>query len=154
VESSWKPGFHAGVYGAVFFLDKLAAQLEIMFSQKGSKWTDPYFSGKDKLGYIDIPVLVRFQLIDRVNIHAGPQFSFLACAKQIPDDMDSYDAMDYYKKTDMGVVAGAEVNLTSKLYIAVRFVEGLSVTTEPTYYIDEWKNRVVQLSLSFSIVSN
>ena len=154
VESGWKPGFHAGAYGTVFFLDKLAGQLEILFSQKGSIWTDPYFSGKDNLGYIDIPVLVRLQLMDLVNIHAGPQFSILACAKQIPDDMDPYDAMDYYTKTDVGVLVGVEVNLPMKLNIALRFVEGLSVTTEPTYYLDEWKNRVIQLSLSYALFRN
>jgi len=153
VESSWKPGFHAGVYGTVFFLEQLAAQLEIMYSQKGSKWEDPYFSGKDNLSYIDIPVLARFQIIDLVNVHAGPQFSFLAGAKQIPDGEDSYDASSYYKKTDIGLVVGAEVNLSLKLNIAVRYVEGFSVTTEPTYYIDEWKNRVIQISVGYSIFS-
>lgn len=154
VESSWKPGFHAGAFGTVFFLDKLAGQLELLFSQKGSKWTDPYFSGKDRLGYIDIPVLARFQLMDLVNIHAGPQFSFLVCARQIPDDMDPYDAMDYYTKTDVGVLVGVEVNLPVKLNIAIRFVEGLSVTTEPTYYIDEWKNRVIQISIGYTLFTN
>lgn len=149
VESSWKPGFHGGIFGTVFLLDKLAAQLEVLYSQKGSKWTDPYFSGKDNLGYIDIPVLVRFQVMDLVNVHAGPQFSFLTCAKQIPDDMDSYDASSYYGNTDIGLVVGAEVNLSMKLNIAVRFVEGLSVTTSPAYYIDEWKNRVIQVSIGY-----
>ena len=64
------------------------------------------------------------------------------------------DATGYYKKTDIGLVVGAEVNLSLKLNIAVRFVEGFSVTTEPTYYIDEWKNRVIQISVGYTILSN
>jgi hypothetical protein len=82
------------------------------------------------------------------------QFSFVVCARQIPDDMDPYDASDYYKTTDIGLLVGAEVNLSMKLNIAVRFVEGFSVTTEPTNYLDEWKNRVLQISVGYTIVSN
>ena len=154
VESNWKPGYHAGAYGAVFLLEKVAAQVEVLYCLKGSKWNDLSFSGKDNLFYIDIPVLARVQLLDLVNIHAGPQFSFMTGAKQVPDDMDSYDASSWYKKTDIGVVVGAEVNLSLKLNIAVRFIEGFSVTTEPTYYIDEWKNRVLQITVGYTLLSN
>ena len=154
VETNWKTGFHGGVYGVVFLMEKLAAQLELMYSQKGSKWSDPYFSGKDNLNYIDIPLLARFQVNDLLNVHAGPQFSFMTGATQFPDDDVSYDASDYYKKTDIGLLVGAEVNLSLGINIAVRFVEGFMVTTEPTYYIDEWKNRVVQITVGYTIFSN
>ena len=153
VDSQFKPGFHAGAYGNFFILEKVAAQLEIMFSQKGSKWSDPYFSGKDNLSYVDIPVLVRFQALDLISIYAGPQFSLMTGAKQIPDGEDAIDASGYYKSTDFGVVVGAELNLPMKLSIALRYIEGFSVTTESTYYIDQWKNRVIQLSLSYPILS-
>ncbi len=39
-------GFHLGVYGNYFFLEQLAVQLELLYSQKGSKWSDPYFTGR------------------------------------------------------------------------------------------------------------
>jgi len=151
VESEFKPGVHIGAYGNFFILEKVAAQLELMYSQKGSKWSDPYFSGKDNLAYVDLPLLIRYQPIDLVNIHAGPQFSFLTGARQIPDDGEAMDASEYYKGTDFGLVVGAELNLPIKLSIAIRYIEGFSVTTESTYYIDQWKNRVFQLSLSYAL---
>ena len=154
VVSELKEGVHAGAYGTFFFFEKLAAQLEIIWSQKGSKWSDPYFAGKDNLSYIDIPVLIRFQVLDRVNVHAGPQFSFMTGAKQIPDGEDAIDATGYYKNSDFGVLVGAELNLYRKLSIAIKFVEGFSVTTEPSYYIDQWMNRVIQVSLSYALLSN
>ncbi len=153
VDSQFKPGFHAGAYGNFFFLEKVAAQVELMYSRKGSKWSDPYFSGQDNLSYVDIPVLVRFQVLDLVNVYAGPQFSFMTCAKQIPDGEEAIDASGYYKSTDFGVVVGAELNLSMKLSIGIRYIEGFSVTTESTYYIDQWKNRVIQVSLSYPILS-
>jgi len=65
-------GFHIGGYGNYFILEPLAVQAELLLSQKGSKWSDPYFSGKDRLCYIDIPLLVRFQALEFLNVHADP----------------------------------------------------------------------------------
>ncbi len=124
-----------------------------MISQKGSKWSDPYFSGKDNLCYIDIPILFRFQIIDLISVHAGPQFSFMTRANSIPDSGDKVDAKSYYNTTDVGIAIGAEVSLPLRFSIAVRYIEGLSVTTNNTYYIDQWKNRVIQVSVTFTILS-
>ncbi len=153
VNSNYKAGYNAGVFGNFFFTKKMAGQVEIMSSQKGSKWSDPYFSGKDNLCYIDIPILFRFQIIDLVSVHAGPQFSFMTRANSIPDSGDKIDASSYYNSTDFGIAVGAEVSLPFKLSVILRYVEGLSVTTNDTYYIDKWKNRVFQVSVSYTIIS-
>ena len=153
VNSNYKAGYNAGVFGNFFFAKKMAGQVEILSSQKGSKWNDPYFSGKDNLSYIDIPILFRFQIIDLVSVHAGPQFSFMIKANSIPDSGDKFDASSYYNSTDIGIAVGAEVSLPLKFSVIVRYIEGLSVTTNDTYYIDQWKNRVFQVSVCFTIIS-
>ena len=153
VNSNYKAGYNAGVFGNFFFTKRMAGQLEIMISQKGSKWNDPYFSGKDNLCYIDVTLLFRFQIIDLISVHAGPQFSFMTRANSIPDSGDKVDAKSYYNTTDVGIAVGAEVSLPLRLSVAVRYIEGLSVTTNDTYYIDEWKNRVIQVSVTFTILS-
>lgn len=153
VNSNYKAGYNAGVFGNFFFAKRMAGQVEILSSQKGSKWSDPYFSGKDNLSYIDIPILFRFQIIDLVSVHAGPQFSFMIGANSIPDSGDKFDASSYYKSTDIGIVVGAEVSLPLRFSVIVRYIEGLSVTTNDTYYIDQWKNRVFQVSVCFTIIS-
>lgn len=153
VNSNYKAGYNAGVFGNFFFNKRMAGQLEIMISQKGSKWNDPYFTGKDNLCYIDIPLLFRFQIIDLISVHAGPQFSFMTRANSIPDSGDKWDAKSYYNNGDFGIAVGAEVHLPLRLSVVVRYIEGLSVTTNETYYVDKWKNRVFQVSVTFTIIS-
>ena len=75
-------GINAGAYCNYFFLDFLAIQPELMVSGKGSHWKNQYYDARDNLTYIDLPILIKYQLADQINIQAGPQFSYLISAKQ------------------------------------------------------------------------
>jgi hypothetical protein len=144
--------FHGGAYFTYFVLDKLAVQPELLFSGKGSDWDDPAYNVKDLLTYIDIPVLVRYQLIDLLNIHAGPQFGYLLSATQ--KDKSSGDVInidEYYKKLDLGLVIGAEANLPYRINLTVRYVIGLIGTTTDVEYIEPWLNNFFQISVGFRI---
>jgi len=151
VETNWKTGVHIGIFGSLFYTEKMAGQLEFLYSQKGSEWSDPSYSGEEVVSYIDVPLTVRFQAFDLLNIHAGPQFSFFTRALRISDDGAAYSVSEYYDEVDVGLLVGAELNLPIKLNIAVRYIEGLMVSSDSRYYPDPWKNRVVQLSLSYAI---
>ena len=135
----------------MFYTEKIAIQLEFLYSQKGSVWSDPDYSGDEVVSYIDLPLMARFQAWDLLNIHAGPQFSFLTRAWRMPDDEVAYSVSEYYDEVDVGLLVGAELNLPIKLNIALRYIEGMIVTTDSRYYPDPWKNRVFQLSLSYAI---
>ena len=151
VETNWKPGVHIGIFGVLFYTEKMAGQLEFLYSQKGSVWSDPDYSGDEGVSYIDLPLTARFQVLEELNIHAGPQFSFLTRAWRMPDDEVAYSVSEYYDEVDVGLLVGAELNLPIKLNIALRYIEGMIVTTDSRYYPDPWKNRVFQLSLSYAI---
>jgi hypothetical protein len=147
--------FHGGAYFTYFVLDKLAVQPELLFSGKGSDWDDPAYNVKDLLTYIDIPVLVRYQLIDLLNIHAGPQFGYLLSATQ--KDKSSGDVInidEYYKKLDLGLVIGAEANLPYRINLTVRYVIGLIGTTTDVEYIEPWLNNFFQISVGFRIIGD
>jgi hypothetical protein len=152
VETSWKPGFHIGVFGILFYSEKMAGQLEFLYSQKGSVWSDPDYSGNEIVSYIDLPITVRFQALELLNIHVGPQFSFLTRAWRMPEDGVAYGVSEFYDQVDIGLLVGAELNLPIKLNIALRYIEGLMVTSDSRFYPDPWKNRVFQLSLSYTIL--
>ena len=151
VETNWKPGVHIGIFGSLFYTEKMAGQLEFLYSQKGSVWSDPNYAGEEHVSYIDLPLTARFQVLDLLNIHAGPQFSFFTRAWRRPDDGAAHSVSEYYDEVDVGLVVGAELNLPIKLNIAVRYIEGLIVASDSRYYTDPWKNRVFQLSLSYAI---
>ena len=144
--------FHGGAYFTYFVLDKLAVQPELLFSGKGSDWDDPAYDVKDLLTYIDIPILIRYQLIKSVNIHAGPQFGYLLSATQ--KDKSSGDVInvdDYYKKPDLGLVLGAEANLPYRINFTIRYVIGLIPTTTDVEYVEPWLNNFFQISVGFRI---
>jgi len=146
---------HGGIYGNIFLLNKLAIQPELILSGKGSYWNDPFFDDtKDLLTYIDIPVLLRFQPVKLLNIHAGPQFGYLISAMQ--EDVESSEKMkinEYYRNAELGFVIGVEGNLPFGINVTVRYIHGLStVTAEDGEYIDPWKNQVFQVSLGYRIL--
>jgi len=148
-------GFNAGVYGNIFILDFLAVQPELLVSSRGSDWDDPYYNVKDKLTYIDLPLLVKFQPVKYVNIHAGPQFGMLLSAKQEDDDSgDISDIKDWYNAMDIGIVLGAEANLPFKVNLTVRYVIGLVSATNDVEYIEPWRNNFLQVSLGYRIIGD
>ncbi len=148
--------FNGGAWFNYFITDKIAVQPELLVSGKGSNWDDPSFDVRDLLTYIDVPVLIRYQIIDLINVHAGPQIGYLLDARQKDNATgDVIKINDYYKKPDLGLVVGLEANLPAKINISLRYVFGLVGTTvEPTsptdpYYIDKWKNNFFQVSAGY-----
>lgn len=144
--------FHGGVYLHYFFLDNLALQPELLVSGKGSKWDDPYTDTRDLLTYIDLPLLIRYQPIKILNIHAGPQFGYLISALQDPmSDDEKIDIIDWYNDLDIGLLVGAEANLPFRINVTVRYILGLSEVTNDVQYIDPWKNNFFQVSIGYRI---
>jgi len=144
--------FHGGAYFNYFFLDNLAIQPELIVSGKGSKWDDPYNNTRDLLTYIDLPILIKYQPIKLLNIHAGPEFGYMISALQDPAEGDEkIDIKEWYNDIDIGIALGAEANLPYRINITVRYILGLSTVTNDVEYIDPWKNNFIQISLGFRI---
>jgi hypothetical protein len=148
-------GFNAGVYGNLFIFDFLGLQPELMVSTRGSDWDDPYYNVKDLLTYIDLPLLVKYQPVRYVNIHAGPQFGYLLAAKQEDkDDGTITDIKDWYNMLDVGFAFGAEANLPFRINFTVRYVLGLVSATNDVEYIEPWRNNFLQFSLGYSFIGD
>lgn len=146
-------GFNAGVYANLFILDFLAVQPELQVSTRGSNWDDPTYDVSDLLTYIDLPILIKFQPIKYVNVHAGPQFGILLKAMQREDETgDTYDIGDWYNMLDMGVAFGAEANLPYRINLTIRYVLGLVSATNDVEYIEPWRNNFLQISLGFRLL--
>jgi hypothetical protein len=147
------PGINAGAYCNYFFMDFLAIQTELMVSGKGSHWTNQYNDAKDKLTYIDLPVLIKYQPVALFNIHAGPQLSYLILAKQedLVNNLKT-NVLDYYYKFDLGLAFGVEANITSRVNLTVRYILGLNTATTGAVYTENWKNKSFQISLGYRIL--
>lgn len=107
-------------------------QTELLFSQTNTKVRDEFsdviegaFSGEKQLRYVTVPLLLRLNSEGLVNFTVGPQFSFLAS----DDETMLENGKKLFKKTDFGVLAGAEVNFRP-VTIYARYVWGFSDISE------------------------
>jgi hypothetical protein len=144
---------NGGAWFNYFITDRFAIQPELLVSGKGSNWDDPNYDVRDLLTYIDLPVLIRYQIIDLLNVHAGPQVGYLLSARQKDNATgDVIKINDYYKKPDLGLVVGIEANLPVNINITVRYVFGLIPTTTEEVYIDPWLNNFFQISAGYRFI--
>jgi hypothetical protein len=135
------PSLHAGGYVTLMFTDHVGFQPELLYSGQGFK-SSGY---KYKLGYVAIPLLVRFNVNDLLSFHAGPQVSLLTSAKA-----DKTDVKDQVKGTDVGVAFGGTVDLPIKLNFTLRAIVGVTDIND-TNSAYKQKNFTVQLSVGYRL---
>jgi len=145
VSPSMLPALHGGVYLTAMFSDHLGLQPELLYSGQGYKSGD----AKLKMGYINVPVLVRYNVNDLLSFHAGPQVGFLASAKTKVGS-NTTDVKDQAKSTDVGVAAGVTIDLPMKLNFTFRFIKGLSNISKDSDDV-KIKNYALQISVGYKL---
>lgn len=136
-----KVGYQLGLYFVGNLSEKLAVQPEIVYSTMGAESDD---TGDSKLGYISIPIFLRYNINEMINIHLGPQFNILTSAK----DDDDNDFKDDLKGLDTGITLGLGFDFGA-FNAGARYYWGL------TNYSDvdgvEVKNTAIQLVAGYRI---
>lgn len=125
-KDQFKLGYQLGGLVSVSFLEKLAVQGEVLFSQTNttlrdsytSVWDDKFDKGK-KLNYLSVPVLLKYNPDGFISLLAGPQFSILTNR----EDNLWQTGEKLFKKSDFSFVAGAEINL-KPFFVYGRYVWG------------------------------
>jgi hypothetical protein len=145
-------GYNAGAYINYFLLDVLAVQTELTVNRKGVHWHDPYYDANDLLTYIDLPILIKYQPVSILNIHAGPEFGYrLAATQKNLDTKLNTNIKEYYKNFDVGIAFGIEATLPININITIRYVLGITPVTQSTQYDQPWKNNFFQISAGYRI---
>ena len=146
-------GINAGGYYSYFLNRVIAVQAELSVSGKGSHWREYNYSqeeAKDILTYFDLPLLIRYQALNLINFHAGPQVSYLARAMQYDYGTGLKGAIDdYYKPLDFGLVFGVEANLPNRIDLTLRYVRGLASVYAPGGYNYQSFNNYFQLTAGY-----
>lgn len=129
-ESSYKPGFHIGMYVKT----PGGFRPEVYFSSQGQKdnyVSPPSFVSTGKttttLNYLNIPLLM--ELGKKVNFQVGPQIGFLLSAKEvgtISNQSVNSDLKEFTKSPDFSLVLGAGINASEKVNFGLRLNYGLS----------------------------
>lgn len=136
---------HLGFYAVYMFQDKFGFQPEFVVSGEGTKSNDV----KVALTYINIPLLLRMNVIEKLSIHTGPQIGFLVSAKQ-KEDGNSIDVKDGLKGVGLGWGLGAMYDLPKNFNVGLRYNFGLSRIDDDS---SDEKSKVstLQISLGYKL---
>ncbi|MBF03609.1 MAG: hypothetical protein CMP76_09965 [Flavobacterium sp.] len=155
--------FNAGFYAKLPISDAVAIQPELLYSRKGAElvYDNAFAEGtaKFKLNYIELPILLKLNITDSFNVHAGPYLAYLVNA-QVTNETDSgtFDFEDNYdnddfNKFDYGLSAGVGLDFES-IGIGVRYNYGLQTVGKDrefagtTYTVPDGKNSNLSLYLA------
>jgi len=131
-----KTGFHAGLFAAVKY-NKVAVQADLLYSQQGAKLSP----GKFDLDYVNVPVVLKYYLIQGLNLQVGPQFGFL-----VNDDIP----VDEKKNMDVSGVAGAGIDLPFGIRFDARYNFGFTDVSKVEGA--KGKNSVFSLAVGYSFL--
>lgn len=168
--NGYKANLLAGAYAALNG-PRIGLQIEGLFTQatyitgKGFSdlYKDFYQTGKDsiktgsfRVNYFNIPVLLNIKLMSRVWIQLGPQYSGVVTVKDVNGLMN--DAGKLFKNGTVSGVGGLQINLPLNISLSGRYVFGLSdinnnydYTKNQSNIEDNWKQRTLQVALSYTI---
>ncbi|MDD3642713.1 MAG: porin family protein [Candidatus Krumholzibacteria bacterium] len=122
----WKPGFAAGAFAEIALTPVVSLQPEVLYVMNGASESFLGIEIDFNLDYIQVPVLVKFDLPVAGTIvptlYAGPYVGFLMGAEveaSYQGESESMDVKDYTKSMDYGLSFGAaiDVNLAAATLI-------------------------------------
>lgn len=113
--------FHVGALAEIKLTDKFAIQPEIVLSGQGADFSEDGLDSLIELSYLNVPVMAKYYVIEKLSLEAGPQIGFLLSAKN-----EDVDVKDSFKSIDFGFNLGAGYDITEHFFAGVRYNIGLS----------------------------
>ncbi len=143
-----RTGFVGGVFIGGKLGDKLGIQADLLYSQQGAEFN----VGDFDLNYVNVPVVLKYFVTDKLHIHAGPQFGIL-----IDDNAQTVVGQTINKiatnDTDVSAIIGVGLDLPLGIRADARYNFGLSdVPDAPELGITEGRNSVFTLSVGYSFL--
>lgn len=155
--SGWKPGFYGGAYANYGFSPMMAVQGELLFTQKGTKYDENDVSGSSTLNYINIPILLRFNVPNLVfglsflggvdmGLNVGATWEYESNGVSTDGDYENINSFD------LGAAIGAEASYQQFLF-EVRYVHGFTNIQEEVNSVQtEAKNQVICAGVGYQIM--
>ena len=141
-------GFHVGIYSIIPYSAHISFQPEVLLSTCGVKLDYSGTGYEDTFTYVSVPLLVRYKISERIQLHGGPQVGILCSAKETSGG-SSFDTRNDFKNGDFSLVLGAGIDLPLKFNLAARYSFGISdvdkIGDEST------KNSAFQLSVGYRV---
>ena len=135
-------GYHLGALVHVHLDPNAAIQPEVVYSSQGARFTN----STDKLGYVNVPVLLQLMFSRGFRAETGPQLGFLTSSTNVDPSGGNEIRLNDVKSTDFSWVFGLSYVGRSGFGIDGRYNLGLSDISIGNYGI---KNRVWQFGVFY-----
>jgi hypothetical protein len=138
-----KTGFQAGIFAGLKFTDKVGIQADLLYSQQGAKFD----AGDFDLSYVNVPVVLKYYLVQGLNVQAGPQFGFIVDDKI---SLDVFGDIADAEKTDVSGIVGAGYDFPFGVRLDARYNFGLTDVSKDVE--GKNKNNVFSVALGYSFL--
>ena len=174
-----KPTFLGGLYVSVPLSDKLSLQPEVLYSRKGnqSSSSNSSFLQRFNIHYINVPIMLQYQVLNRLTVELGPEFSYLLSTGishglftefvSLSDNPSPQELLlASYRDLDVALNLGLGYQIWNRWSVNLRYNLGvLDISDdftipvvrqpggepEPMVLSFPWYNRSLQLSVGFRV---
>lgn len=148
VKTDPRSGYHAGFFTHIPVAGGFAIQPEVTYSLQGAEYEAPVL-GKDKISYVNIPVLLQYQLKGGLRLQTGPQLGILTENEFEPANGGANSEIPNVNNLDFSWSAGLGYLSRIGLGVDLRYNHGISNIYESGNSNNEVKNRVLQIGLFY-----
>lgn len=143
VETNWKPGFVVGALVEVGLGEHLALRQEYLYTQQSGEIRN---GTRYQMQYLTLPLLLKYRVVPRLAVVAGPQFDLLLKAQQEANGQTTTTTHDTEER-GLGATAGLELTLGQHLGLSARYLQGLNhVGIGQRSAVQEFKWQSVQVA--------
>lgn len=143
VDTKWKTGFVVGALVEVGLSEHLALRQEYLYSQQSGEISG---GARYQLQYLSLPLLLKYRIVPRLAVVAGPQFDLMLKAQQEVQGQTINITHDTEER-GLGATAGLEVTIWRNLGLSARYLQGLNhVGIGQRSAVQEFKWQSVQVA--------
>lgn len=145
------PGFYVGAFANYQFAKNFAAQIEFSYSEEGTKYKEVGYPTvyTVNIGYLNIPLLVRFKTHGGFYLETGPQMGLRLSANESVNGNKESDKNEI-SSNKFSWCFGLGFQIAKKLGIGLRYAAGLSNVNTASVTDGNIKDNVLSLGLSYS----
>jgi opacity protein-like surface antigen len=156
-----KIGFNLGVFAEINLSDKLIFQPELLYSTQGASLEESFDSNSFKVtnsvDYLNIPLILKYGVTDKLFLEFGPQLGFLLSGKSKYEETyggetesETEDIKEFTNSIDFGLNFGVSFDIAENIMIGARYNLGVSnIIDEEDSGDEKLQNSVFSLSLGY-----
>lgn len=152
-----KVSISAGVFGEVRLSELIGIQGELLYSRQG--WRNKVDIGgedvnvKYRVNYLNIPIMARLYVLDRLSVDLGPQLGIAlnARGKYKESGTTVKSKMDDLNTIEFSFLFGVSYDLFDRFLLSARYNLGISNVFDKDKFGSSNKNHVFQLSVGYRL---